>query len=71
MPDGSTRSWDGAKWIAATFTPSPSPVIWISGTGAPVAVLAKGSMYSRTDGGVGSTLYVTQGGGVWNAVAGV
>jgi hypothetical protein len=42
-----------------------------TGAGAPSATQPKGSIYMRTGGGVGSTLYVTQGGGVWNAVAGV
>lgn len=44
---------------------------WTSGAGVPASTQPKGSLYSRTGGGVGSTLYVTQGGGVWNAVAGV
>ena len=44
---------------------------WTAGTGVPVAVQPKGSLWSRTDGGVGSTLYVSQGAGTWNAVAGV
>jgi hypothetical protein len=42
-----------------------------SGTGAPTSTQAVGSLYSRTDGTVGATLYVSRGGGVWNAVAGV
>jgi len=44
---------------------------WKSGTGVPAYSAAKGSMYSRTDGGLGSTLYVSQGAGTWNAAAGV
>lgn len=45
----------------------------VQGTGAPSVLLAltKGSLYLRNDGGVGSTLYVTQGAGTWNAVPGV
>ena len=39
-----------------------------SGAGVPTLVAAKGSMFLRSDGGIGSTLYVTQGAGVWNAV---
>lgn len=43
-----------------------------SGNGAPGAlVLPKGTIYMRTDGAVGSTCYVSQGAGTWNAVAGV
>jgi hypothetical protein len=46
-------------------------VIWVTGVGVPTVVLQKGSIYTRTDGAIGSTLYVTQGAGVWNAVGGV
>lgn len=42
-----------------------------SGTGAATGTQPKGSLWMRTDGAVGSTLYVSQGGGTWNAVAGV
>ena len=44
---------------------------WTVGTGAPVTAQPKGSYYSRTDGAVGSTFYVCQGGSTWNPVAGV
>ena len=45
---------------------------WSTGTGAPIANTQPiGSLYSRTDGAVGSTLYVSRGGGTWAAVAGV
>jgi hypothetical protein len=43
----------------------------IAGTGAPSATKPKGTIFIRTDGGVGSTIYVSQGGGTWNAVGGV
>lgn len=46
-------------------------VTWTDGNGAPVAAATRGSLYSRRDGGVGTTLYVSQGGGTWNPVAGV
>lgn len=42
-----------------------------SGTGAATGTQPKGSLWTRTDGAVGSTLYVSQGAGTWNAVAGV
>jgi len=42
-----------------------------SGTGAATGTQPKGSLWLRTDGAAGSTLYVTQGGGTWAAVAGV
>jgi hypothetical protein len=44
---------------------------WTAGTGAPAATAPIGSLYSRTDGGVGTTLYVSAGAGTWNPVAGV
>jgi hypothetical protein len=48
---------------------------WTSGPFVPVAAApVAGSLYTRTagfGGGVGATLYVSQGGGVWNPVAGV
>lgn len=43
----------------------------ITGAGAASGTQPKGSIWLRTDGGVGSTLYVSQGGGTWNAIAGV
>ena len=42
-----------------------------TGAGVPATTTPKGSIYFRTGGAVGSTLYVSQGGGTWNAVAGV
>lgn len=42
-----------------------------TGSGVPTSTLPKGSLFQRSDGAAGSTLYVTQGGGTWNAVAGV
>ena len=42
-----------------------------SGTGAASGTQPKGSMWMRTDGGVGTTLYVSQGAGTWNPVVGV
>jgi hypothetical protein len=45
----------------------------IQRTGAPPVILTlpRGTLYLRTDGAVGSTVYVSQGGGTWNAIAGV
>jgi hypothetical protein len=41
---------------------------WTSGTGAPIGACIVGSLYSRTDGAAGSTLYVCQGpSGTWTA----
>jgi hypothetical protein len=44
---------------------------WSSGTAAPSTTCPVGSLYSRVGGAVGSTLYVSRGGGTWVAVAGV
>jgi hypothetical protein len=62
----------GASWFSGSVgVGGSSGPNWSSGTGAPTYTASRGSMFSRTDGGVGSTLYVSQGSGVWNAVAGV
>lgn len=42
-----------------------------SGTGAATGTQPKGSIWVRTDGTVGSTMYVSQGAGTWNPIAGV
>ena len=55
---------------AASFVTSSGPT-WTAGTGAPTSTEPKGSFYTRTDGATGTTLYVSQGAGTWNAVAGV
>lgn len=44
---------------------------WSSGSGAPTVHAPVGSIYSRIDGGIGSTLYISRGSGIWNAVPGV
>jgi hypothetical protein len=44
---------------------------WTTGAGAPASTQPIGSLYSNTSGAVGATLYVSRGGGTWNAVAGV
>lgn len=66
----------GTGYLFGTFTVGSVQVgsggpAWSAGTGAPTFTAPKGSLYSRTDGGVGTTLYVSQGSGTWNAVAGV
>jgi len=52
------------------ITSSTGPT-WTSGTGAPSGTQPLGSLYSRTDGTVGATLYVSRGAGTWNPVAAV
>jgi hypothetical protein len=54
-----------------TYIVGASGPTWTAGTGAPTATAPVGSLWSRTDGTVGNTLYVSRGAGVWNPVAGV
>lgn len=68
---GATIDGSGNGTFASVRTTSSSGPTWTSGTGAPGTTQPKGSIFSRTDGGVGTTLYVSQGGGTWNPVAGV
>lgn len=60
---------------ASQYLETGGGAIWSSGTGAPGAGTSggqtRGSLYSQTNGAVGSTLYVCQGSGSWLAVAGV
>lgn len=53
------------------FGASGPRIIWRTGVPPVILTLPRGTLYLRTDGAVGSTLYVSQGGGTWNAVAGV
>jgi len=48
--------------IKTTAFVLPGGPAWTSGTGAPTGACITGSLYSRADGGVGSTLYVCQSG---------
>jgi hypothetical protein len=65
----------GALTAASVEAPSlivgPSGPTITSGSAVPTATQPKGSLYTRTSGGVGTTLYVSQGAGTWNAVAAV
>jgi hypothetical protein len=55
---------------AASFGIGASGPTWTAGTGAPSGAPAggKGSIFSRTDGGAGSTLYVWTG-AAWTVAA--
>jgi hypothetical protein len=57
--------------FAVVQTGSDTGPTWTRGSGVPTAVEPLGSLFSRTDGAVGATLYVSRGGGTWLAVAGV
>ena len=48
-----------------------SGAIVLSGTGAPTANYVASSIFQRTDGAVGSRIYISQGGGSWTPIAGV
>ena len=60
----------GNTTVASAILGTSGPEI-LTGSGVPASTKPKGSLYLRTGGAVGSTLYVSQGGGTWNAVAGV
>lgn len=76
---GATALFVGASAVLSTNVGAPRFIVgivgteptWTTGSGVPAATEPKGSFYSRTGGGVGTTFYVSQGGGTWNAVAGV
>lgn len=55
---------NGLVYARGGIAPGPSTAIWTNGTGSPEGVLAApvGSMYTRTDGGAGTTLYVKESG---------
>jgi len=67
---GALSRWTGAAW-ADVLTVGVGGPTWTSGTSAPSSTQPVGSLYSRVGGAVGSTLYVSRGGGTWAAVAGV
>ena len=50
------------NFYATNFRPGGGTVTWTSGAGTPEGVVtaAVGSLYTRTDGGVNTTLYVKQ-----------
>lgn len=66
----------GQRWQAGyivNLRPGSGAAIWTSGAGTPegVIVASPGSLFTRTDGGAGSTLYVKESGGGstgWRAV---
>jgi hypothetical protein len=63
-------SGSGVTTMASAVIGTSGPTIR-AGTGAASGTQPRGSLWLRSDGGVGTTLYVSQGGGTWNAVAGV
>jgi hypothetical protein len=74
---GTTASFSGAlsaATVASTGSGTPTVQLgntgptWTSGLGAPTSSCTVGSLYSRTDGATGSTLYVCVGpSGTWSA----
>jgi hypothetical protein len=62
---------DTAVTVTQPLTINASGPTIRSGTGAATGTQPKGSLWMRTDGAAGSTLYVSQGAGTWAAVAGV
>ena len=57
-----TRTADGGRFAphAAQYFKQAAGPTWMSGAGAPTGACATGSLYTRTDGGEGSTLYVCE-----------
>ena len=69
VSDGTTIDVTGpTRFSSSIIMGSGGPTI-TTGAGVPAATTPRGSIYMRTGGGVGTTLYVSQGGGTWNAVA--
>lgn len=58
-------------WALNVRTGSATGPTWTTGAGAPSSTQPIGSLYSNTSGASGARLYVSAGGGTWNAVAGV
>jgi hypothetical protein len=56
-------STSGSGAGVVTIASGTTSVTWTLGTGAPTTSCFVGSLYSRTDGGAGSTLYVCEGSG--------
>jgi hypothetical protein len=69
--DGARLRTSGSVLTRGIELGKPSGPQIVSGAGAPAAPLPAGSLYIRTDGETGARLYVSAGGGSWNAVAGV
>lgn len=65
---GSSKKLKAYGAIEAMGTLGSSPT-WTSGTGAPAGTPPIGSMYSRTDGGAMTSLYVYVGGVGWTGIA--
>lgn len=69
--NGGVSVTGGATVQNLTVNGTGGPTITV-GSGAPgTSVQPKGSIYIRTGGAVGSTVYISQGGGTWNAIGGV
>lgn len=81
VPSGGDHTfYAGAVQIATIATSSGGTGLTVgaagapnirSGTGAATGTQPAGSLFLRTDGATGTRLYVSAGGGTWNAVAGV
>jgi hypothetical protein len=66
-----SRATGAVTFEAANLAIGPSGPTIRSGTGAATGTHPSGSLWMRSDGAVGSRLYVSQGGGTWTPVAGV
>lgn len=60
----------GTAMATAMRTNGNGGPTWTGGTGAPATSPPQGSLFSRTDGVAGTTLYTTTGSGAWTPVSG-
>lgn len=68
--NGIVQMLQGATAGQLNITTNAGPNIR-GGAGAATGTQPRGSIWIRSDGAVGTTIYVSQGGGTWNAIAGV
>jgi hypothetical protein len=61
----------GNMTITGTRHTFGNGVTWVTGSGAPTLTLSSSSIYSRSDGTIGTHMYISNGGGSWTAVTGV
>jgi hypothetical protein len=68
--DGTDALQVNGSAMASSFVVTASGPTWTEGSAAPAASQPVGSIYSRTGGAAGTSLYVSAGSGNWNPVSG-
>lgn len=61
----------GNMTITGTRHTFGNGVTWVTGSGAPTLTLSSSSIYSRSDGTIGTHMYISNSNGSWTAVTGV